>query len=95
MLWLQSYAEDIELGLGNLLVTRSTSHRAPLVPLSGAAFVATSSTSSTRRSSSALVAVAKPRGLGMAAEIQGRKVYLPVVGKVQDICSCCAFLTSQ
>lgn len=91
-----SYAEDVELGLGDLLVARSTSHGAPLVPLDGAAFVATSSSSPRCRSSSALVAVAEARSLGVAAEIQGCKVQSPVVGEVLDVFGRRAsFLTSR
>lgn len=55
--------ENIELGLGELLVARSTSHGTPLVSLGGATFVATSSSSSP----SSLVAVAQARSLRVPA----------------------------
>lgn len=71
---LRSYAEDVQLGLGDLLVARSTAHGAPLVPLDGAALVATASSSPHCSSSSTLVAVAEARSLRVAADNQGCKV---------------------
>lgn len=62
------YIENVEFGLGELLVARSASYRTSLMPLGGATLVAASSCPS----SSSLVAVTQAWCLRVATEVQMR-----------------------